>query len=102
MQKFRWSDYRVYPGTSYSYTVHPVYGDPAAPTVESGPTVAVTTSSASEGEHRVLFNRAAAASQTFSRDFPEVTEELEAVRKEKREPELPSRALAWLSRGSLE
>src|SRR4051794_9141795 len=45
IQRFRWSDYRVFPGATYTYTVHPVYGDPHAPTVESGPVVAVTTSS---------------------------------------------------------
>jgi phosphatidylserine/phosphatidylglycerophosphate/cardiolipin synthase-like enzyme len=102
VQKFRWSDYRVYPGTRYTYTVHPLYGDPAKPDVKSGPTVALTTSSAVEGEHRVVFNRAAAASQAFSRDFPEVDAELDAALNEKREPRLPPRALAWLSRGSLE
>lgn len=102
IQKFRWSDYRVYPGTRYSYKVHPVYGAPGKLSVEPGPAVTVVTSSASQGEHRVLFNRAAAASQAFSRDFPEVDEELEAARKEKRSPVLPPRALAWLSRGLLE
>jgi PLD-like domain len=102
LQRFRWSDYRVYPGMHYVYTVHPVYGDPEAPTVEQGPTIAVTTSSASEGEHRVLFNRAAAASQAFSRDFPDVERELAAAKREKREPEMPPTALAWLARGVLE
>lgn len=102
VQKFRWSDYRVYPGTSYTYTVHPVYGEPEAPRVEPGPTVAVTTSSAAQGEHRVLFNRAAAASQAFSREFPEVTAEIDAAHREKRDIRLPPRALAWLSRGALE
>jgi hypothetical protein len=102
VQKFRWSDYRVYPGSRYAYTVHPVYGDPAAPSVEPGPTATVVTASVSEGEHRILFNRAAAASQAFSRDFPEVDAELRAARKEKREPQLPPQALAWLSRGALE
>ncbi|HEY6780995.1 MAG TPA: phospholipase D-like domain-containing protein, partial [Thermoleophilaceae bacterium] len=101
VQRFRWSDYRVYPGTSYSYTVHPVYGTPTALDLQPGPTVAVTTSSATEGEHRVLFNRAAGASQAFSRDFPEVAELLKNAPK-KGEVELPPRALAWLSRGSLE
>ncbi len=67
VQKFRWSDYRVFPGTAYEYTVHPVYGDPAAPQVRAGPTVKVTTSSVTEGDHRIVFNRAAAASQAFSR-----------------------------------
>ena len=102
IQRFRWADYRVYPDTTYSYTVHPVYGDPAAPTVESGPLVTVTTSSVARGDHRVVFNRAAAASQAFKREFPEVATELDAARKEKREPVLPADALAWLSRGALE
>lgn len=102
VQKFRWSDYRVYPGTRYTYTVHPVYGDTKSPSPEPGPTVTAVTSSASQGEHRVLFNRAAAASQAFSRDFPEVAAELEAARREKRDVRLPPRALAWLSRGVLE
>ena len=101
-QRFRWSDYRVFGGTRYTYTVHPVYGDPQSPTVESGPTVAVNTSSVTTGTHRVLFNRAAAASQAFHRDFPEVAEELAAAKREKRPVVLPERALAWLSRGALE
>jgi hypothetical protein len=102
VQKFRWADYRVYPGTRYTYTVHPLYGDQTEPSVEPGPSVTVVTSSSTQGEHRVLFNRAAAASQAFSRDFPEVATELEAARKEKRDVRLPPRALAWLSRGVLE
>lgn len=103
VQKFRWSDYRVYPGTRYTYKVHPVYGKPGALSVESGPSLTVVTSSASEGEHRVLFNRAAAASQAFSRDFPETTKKLDAAddAKEAR-AQLSPRALAWLSRGALE
>ncbi len=103
VQKFRWSDYRVYPGTSYTYQVHPVYGEPGALSVEPGPSLTVVTSSASEGEHRVLFNRAAAASQAFSRDFPETAKKLDAARdKEEAAAQLSPRALAWLSRGVLE
>ncbi|MEY2517711.1 MAG: hypothetical protein QOJ89_5069, partial [bacterium] len=102
IQRFRWSDYRVYADATYSYTVHPVYGDPAAPTVESGPPITVTTSSVTRGDHRVTFNRAAAASQAFTREFPDVAAELDAARKAKRPPELPADALAWLSRGALE
>jgi hypothetical protein len=102
VQRFRWSDYRVYPDTEYSYTVHPVYGSPAAPEVQDGPTVAVRTADPG-GEHGVLFNRAAAASQAFSRRFPQVEEQLDAARKETREPPpLPEEALRWLSRGVLE
>jgi len=102
IQRFRWSDYRVYADTTYSYTVHPVYGDPHAPTVEPGPPVTVTTSSTARGDHRVVFNRAAAASQAFTREFPDVVVELDAARKAKRPVALPADALAWLSRGALE
>jgi hypothetical protein len=102
IQKFRWADYRVYPGTTYSYWIHPVYGTHAHPAVEAGPALTLPTSSATEGEHRVLFNRAAAASQAFGREFPEVEAELDAARREKRDVRLPPRALAWLSRGVLE
>jgi phosphatidylserine/phosphatidylglycerophosphate/cardiolipin synthase-like enzyme len=102
VQRFRWSDYRVYPDTVYEYTVHPVYGDPATPEVENGPTVAVRTAEPG-GEHGILFNRAAAASQAFSRRFPQVEEELDAARMEERDPPpLPEEALRWLSRGVLE
>jgi hypothetical protein len=102
IQKFRWSDYTVFPDTTYTYTVHPVYGEPAKPRLDPGPSVTVMTSSVVRGDHRVVFNRAAAASQAFSREFPEVEVELAAAKKEDREPVMPPRALAWLSRGALE
>jgi len=102
IQKFRWSDYRVYPDTTYTYEVHPVYGTPASPRIEAGPTVEVRTESVRRGEHRVLFNRAAAASQAFSRKFPDIDAELAKAKEEGRPQELPSDALAWLSRGLLE
>ena len=101
IQKFRWSDYRLYPGREYEYTVHPVYGTPGQPCVEAGPTVRVAAASDKKGEHVVLFNRAAAASQAFSRKFPQVDKELDLAKKEKREPELPKEALQWLTRGVL-
>ncbi len=102
IQKFRWSDYAVFPDTTYTYTVHPVYGDPVKPSLEPGPSVTVMTSSVTRGDHRVVFNRAAAASQAFSRQFPEVEQELAMAKREKRPAVMPARALAWLSRGALE
>jgi hypothetical protein len=103
IQKFRWSDYTVFPDTTYTYNVHPVYGAPGALELHPGPSVAVKTSSAGHGDHRVVFNRAAAASQAFSREFPEVAAELALAKKEKRPPApLPPKVLAWLSRGALE
>lgn len=102
IQKFRWSDYAVFPDTTYTYTVHPVYGDPAKLSLEPGPSVTVMTSSVTRGDHRVVFNRAAAASQAFSREFPEVEQELATAKREKRPAVMPPRALAWLARGALE
>jgi phosphatidylserine/phosphatidylglycerophosphate/cardiolipin synthase-like enzyme len=103
IQKFRWSDYTVFPDTTYTYTAHPVYGEPGKLRVDPGPSVTIMTSSITRGDHRVVFNRAAAASQAFSREFPEVAEELELARKERRPAKpLPPKALAWLSRGALE
>jgi hypothetical protein len=100
VQKFRWSDYGVLPGRTYRYTVHPVYGEPGALRVEDGPTVTAKTDAFRTGTHGVLFNRAAAASQAFSRDFPEVAAALDAARKARQPaPPLPPRALAWLTRG---
>src|SRR3954470_9018901 len=102
IQKFRWSDYRVYPDTTYKYEVHPVRGKPESPKIEDGPAIEVRTESVRRGEHRVLFNRAAAASQAFSRKFPDVDAELAKLKAEGKPQELPSEALAWLSRGVLE
>src|SRR5919112_1406854 len=103
IQKFRWSDYTVFPETTYTYRIHPVYGRPGALELRAGPSVAVKTSSVAHGDHRVVFNRAAAASQAFSREFPEVAAELALAKKEKRPPApLPPKVLAWLSRGALE
>lgn len=106
-QKFRWSDYRVYPGQDYRYTVHAVYGSPGNLKLEQGPALNLTTARIDKGEHQVLFNRAAAASQAFSRKFPEVDATLrEHQRRMKSLPEeertgfeLPAKVLEWLSRG---
>ncbi len=101
IQKFRWSDYTVYPGTTYAYTVHPVYGTPAKLELEPGPTVRATSSSTDKGDHRIIFNRAAAASQAFSREFPDLVAKIDASTK-KEKVELSAEALSWLSRGALE
>ncbi|HEY8814842.1 MAG TPA: phospholipase D-like domain-containing protein [Candidatus Dormibacteraeota bacterium] len=102
IQKFRWSDYTIFPGTDYEYAIHPVYGEPGKPKVGEGPAVRVTSSSTDKGDHRVIFNRAAAASQAFSREFPGLGEKMDAVEGKHEEVHLPPEALAWLSRGALE
>jgi phosphatidylserine/phosphatidylglycerophosphate/cardiolipin synthase-like enzyme len=103
IQKFRWSDYSVYPNTEYTYTVHPVHGTPTNPDLGPGPTVTVRTSSVTSGEHKVLFNRAAAASQAFERDFPGLAKKLdETPHPPGVSVPLPAKPAAWLSRGVLE
>src|SRR3954462_5996647 len=63
IQRFRWSDYTVFPDTTYTYPVPPVHGPPSARELHDGPPVAVKTSSVARGDPRVVLNRAAAASQ---------------------------------------
>lgn len=100
IQRFRWSDYRVYPDRTYVYRVHPVYGSSRRPELEPGPEVTVRTASSRRGRHIILFNRAAAASQAFSRKFPEVEQAIDAARRAGEPlPPLPRDALGWLSRG---
>ncbi|MGG6298259.1 phospholipase D-like domain-containing protein [Leptolyngbya sp. AN02str] len=103
LQKFRWSDYRVYPDTSYEYAVYPVYGTAKHPELGDEAVVAVRTASMTQGDHQVIFNRAAAASQAFSRKFPQIADQLDAARRQKQPaPPLPPQVLEWLTRGVLE
>ncbi|NPV77506.1 MAG: phospholipase [Anaerolineae bacterium] len=103
IQKFRWSDYRVYPDSEYRYTVHPVYPPWDNPRLERGPEVVVKTASLNDGKHRIIFNRAAAASQAFAHRFEDYIKELNAALKAQQPaPPLPPKALTWLSRGLLE
>jgi hypothetical protein len=112
IQKFRWSDYAVYPGTGYAYTVQPVYKLASVDTVtaadrriflEAGPRVEIATQGF-EGEDMIMFNRAVASSQAFSRRFPDLDAEIEAARAAGTlgDKSLPQRALDWLSRGLVE
>jgi phosphatidylserine/phosphatidylglycerophosphate/cardiolipin synthase-like enzyme len=98
VQKFRWSDYRVMPGQKLEYTVHPIYGEPKQIDIQDGPTVRIQTAGIDLKGDSVLFNRAAAASQAFSRRFPEVEEALKKA-KDKKTVELPPAAKDWLTRG---
>ncbi len=111
IQKFRWSDYAVYPGTRYAYTIQPVYKsseDPVTATnrrlyLEAGPRVEIETQDF-EGEDAIIFNRAVASSQAFSRRFPDLDAEIEAAKAADTlgTKTLPQRALNWLSRGMVE
>lgn len=104
LQKFRWSDYTVFPGTEYAYTVHPVHGPPGNPDIGGGPRLQVKTLG-DEADHFVIFNRAAAASQAFSREFPQVAIDLYAAKRAKKtlsSVHLPAEAYDWLTRGLLD
>lgn len=114
IQKFRWSDYAVRPETQYTYRISPVYGTPASLEVHDPVEVTVTTGTwdmatmlQTPNKAYALFNRAAAASQAFAREFQQdVTKINKALEKNadkpvgKRSVPNPSpEALAWLSRG---
>ena len=108
IQKFRWSDYSVFPDTEYEFTAHPVYAragkTPGAPNslrVGAGPTVKVKTHGLKD-KHAVTFNRAAAASQAFSRKFAALDKTLSETKKaDLKDFKLPAKALTWLTRDVL-
>lgn len=107
LQRFRWGDWATRLDRSYRYEIHPAYGTPDQLELRDGPTLEAKTSALS-GPHAVLFNRAAASSQAFSRQFPEMAEIL--AEHNKLHPErhgrppvtLPAGVREWLSRGVLE
>jgi phosphatidylserine/phosphatidylglycerophosphate/cardiolipin synthase-like enzyme len=101
IQKFRWSDYRVYEGCEYEYRVHAAHGTPSTLTLSDPTVVRAKTHGSGDGKHTVLFNRAAAASQAFARRFPDLTQRMDAAKK-KTSVKLSDDALEWLSRGALE
>lgn len=90
IQKFRWSDYAVYPNTPYTYEVQGVYGTPDTLEYVTGPEIEVSTESITTGKHQVVFNRAVAASQAYTRKFGD------------KNPEEDLDARKWLTRGLLE
>lgn len=95
IQKFRWSDYTVYPDKEYSYEVQAVYGSPANLSYIIGPEVTVKTESINSGKHRIIFNRAVAASQAYTRKFGETNPDNE-------DDPLHLNAREWLTRGMLQ
>src|SRR5262249_24567854 len=75
LQSLRWGDCRALPGRSYTYSIIPRFGAPAALTEKAGVRVdvAVTTSDpdAADTVHGVYFNRGVAASEAYQREFGE-------------------------------
>lgn len=100
-QKFRWADYTIEPGTTCTYRVHPAYGNPGAIELRQPLTVRITTDNGDPADHRVIFNRAVAASQAFGRRFKDWDKELS------RKPglpieEWPDAPRNWLQHGLLD
>lgn len=69
IQKFRWSDYCVYPGCFYKYEIFAVCGKPGKLTYINGPTIEIYTEKSEETQNEVVFNRAVAASQAYEKRF---------------------------------
>ncbi len=101
IQKFRWADYSVDSGVTYSYRVHLVRGTPAAPTLEESLSVDVTTDTGAASGQEVRFNRAVAASQAFGRKFPDL-DALLSKNKQLPIEKWPEAPRNWLQRGLLD
>lgn len=99
-QKFRWADYSVDPGTYCQYRVYLVYGTADVPQLGECLDVALTTDNGLPKGQRVLFNRAVAASQAFSRKFPELDQKLSDNKTLPLE-EWPDAPKQWLEHGLL-
>ncbi|KAF0866016.1 phospholipase D-like domain-containing protein [Pseudomonas sp. LD120] len=100
LQKFRWADYAVNPGATLNYRVYLVYGSSDAPQLGESLALSITADNGQPAGQRVIFNRAVAASQAFSRKFPELDAQLGANKKLPIEawPDAPRR---WLENGLL-
>jgi len=101
IQKFRWADYSVDSGVTYSYRVHVMRGTPEAPTLEESLTVEVTTDRGATAGQTVRFNRAVAASQAFGRKFPDL-DALLTTNKQLPIEKWPEAPRTWLQRGLLD
>mgnify|MGYP001568001868 CR=1 FL=1 len=95
VQSFQWGDYTVRPGHHYRYRVVPVYGLPKLLELRDASAVSLdaSTPEARRGGHAVYFNRGAAGSQAYAREFPN-------QKPDESKPE--SSQMKWLSRGLYE
>ena len=107
LQDFLWGDYEVAPGTAYTYRVAPVTGTPEALVIGAGVDVTIRTETNDDQTHAVWFNRGAAGSQAFSREFGAYARDYrvkvhgeERWQRFTRPADVPGgRAYTWLSRG---
>jgi phosphatidylserine/phosphatidylglycerophosphate/cardiolipin synthase-like enzyme len=92
VQSFLWDDFAVEPDHEYSYVFHPVKGTPGD-LDRTGPELSITVRTEPlfvPGTHQVFFNRGAASSQAYVRQFGS-----DPIAK--KEPADRDRALAWLA-----
>ncbi len=99
IQKFRWADYSIEPGTTCKYRVHLAYV--GQPTLDEALEIEVRTDDGKPKDHRVYFNRAVAASQSFGRKFPDLDQ---LLRENKGMPveDWPAAPRKWLENGLLD
>jgi len=91
LQDFLWSDFAAQPGVRYTYRITPMRGTPENLQTGEAVSVTVTTESPENGDHDVYFNRGAAASQQYAREFHN-----------QRPDTVGQPAWDWLSRGLFE
>lgn len=104
IQKFRWADYSVEPGTVCRYRVHLAYAGSSAqaqPVLGESLEVEVTTDNGKPAGHKVHFNRAVAASQSFGRKFKDLDRLLDENREMPIE-DWPDEPRKWLENGLLD
>ena len=99
IQKYRWADYSIEPGTTCKYRVHLAYAGQL--TLGESLEIEVRTDDGKPEDHRVYFNRAVAASQSFGRKFPDVDK---LLRENKDLPieDWPAAPREWLENGLLD
>jgi hypothetical protein len=95
IQSFQWGDYTATPSTAYTYRVVPVTGLPKVLTLRDDLAIAVDirTEALNGSVHSIFFNRGAAGSQAYAREFPDPVPNTA-------DPTAPQNA--WLSRGLYE
>ncbi|TNB99745.1 phospholipase [Pseudomonas jessenii] len=101
LQKFRWADYAVNPGTTMHYRVHLAYGTADAPELGESLELSITSDDGHPANQSVIFNRAVAASQAFQRKFPDLDAQISANKNLPIEA-WPDAARLWLENGLLE
>ncbi|WP_445178507.1 phospholipase D-like domain-containing protein [Pseudomonas sp. McL0111] len=101
LQKFRWADYAVNPGTTMHYRVHLAYGTADAPVLGESLALSITSDDGHPANQSVIFNRAVAASQAFQRKFPDLDAQISANKNMPIEA-WPDAARLWLENGLLE